>query len=165
MAEPARKDELLSSMRFSESPFPTSAGYLNDTAVGQPLLPENATDQPLGAWPKDDVQGRYDATAETVGNALGTVVHTAKKIPNFMQDRAEYLRKRFRVIRGRAMSGDLEKDVREQASVLADETTRELQEARSRAEYYAHNCPLQFIAGTAAAGFAVGFLLGLWRDR
>ena len=37
--------------------------------------------------------------------------------------------------------------------------------ARARTETYADKKPLQFIAGVALAGFAIGFLLRMGRDE
>jgi len=69
------------------------------------------------------------------------------------------------VIRGRAATGELKENVSERVSEVADETSRQGRLMGGRADYYAHNYPLQFIAGAAATGFVVGFLLRMWRDE
>jgi ElaB/YqjD/DUF883 family membrane-anchored ribosome-binding protein len=123
--------------------------------------------EPLGTWPADSGydSGRYSNAGGSVGTAIGTAMNRARRFPSYMQDRAEDLRRRFRVIRGRAATGELKEDVSERVSEVADETSRQVRLMRSRADYYAHNYPLQFIAGAAATGFVVGFLLRMWRDE
>lgn len=170
MAEPVRDDEPLSSTKFPESPSrPGPVPVVAEPADVAGLLPERATDKPLGEWPAETIRdlrvSRFRTTGDAVGNALGVAVHTARQIPEFMQDRASDLRHRFRLIRGRVKSGELQDELKERASEITDEASRQARVARTRAEFYARNYPLQFIAGAAAAGFVIGFLLRIGRDE
>jgi ElaB/YqjD/DUF883 family membrane-anchored ribosome-binding protein len=176
MAEPVRSDEPLSSVRFPESPSRKESSPPRQVPItqaessnAQQRLPEHATQQPLGEWPAEVRERRYVggrerdfSKSEDVGTALGSAV---QKVSGFMQDRMQNLKHRFRVIRGRAQSGELQEDLKSRASDVADEASRRARQARTRAEYFANNYPLQFIAGAAVAGFAVGFLLRMWRDE
>lgn len=177
MAEPVRKDEPLSSMRFPEtSARPGPVPVTSAPADSAGLLPERATDKPLGEWPRetlDDLRGTgesqqpgtLDNLKEQGGNALDTLREKARPVTDFVQDRVADMRHRFRVIRGRVQSGELQDEMKDRASELTDEASRQARVVRTRAEFYARNYPLQFIAGAAAAGFAIGFLLRMWRDE
>jgi ElaB/YqjD/DUF883 family membrane-anchored ribosome-binding protein len=173
MADPVRSDDSLSSMRFPEtpsSPGSSRAGARTvstiDTVNDQYALPERATDKPLGEWPEGTFpRRRYHAAAENAGGRLGSVVSRAKQIPEFMSDRMQDLKRRFRLIRGRASESDVAENLRAKASDAADAASRTARQARSRADYYAHSYPIQFIAAAAATGFFVGFLLRLGRDE
>lgn len=160
MAEPVRKDEPLSRMRFPETsgsgPVPVA------TADASVQLPEHATDTPLGEWPAS-AEIPVRSTAET--GTIETAVWKAKKITANVQDRVEDLRGRVRVIRGRVQSGELQEQLKERASDLAENASRRARIIRNRADSYARNSPLAFIAGAAAAGFAIGILLRMWRDE
>ncbi len=177
MAEPVRNDEPLSSMRLSESsPRPGPVPVTRTPADTAGLLPERATDKPLGEWPRetlDDLRdepemrepGTFDNLKEQGANALDTLREKARPVTDFVQDRVADARHRFRIIRGRVESGELQDDLRDRASELSGEASRKAREARSRAEFYARNYPLQFIGGAAVAGFVIGFLLRMWRDE
>jgi ElaB/YqjD/DUF883 family membrane-anchored ribosome-binding protein len=161
MAEPLRSGEPLSSMRFSESPSQPAA-----------LLPEHATDKPLGEWPVTDSRDtRLQNAGEAVGTALGTVVNEAREIPGRLQDRMADIKKRFKVITGRrvaevkSQASEVADDVEKRALELSAETKRELQHWEFRARLYAREYPLELIAATAGAGFVIGILLGLWREE
>jgi ElaB/YqjD/DUF883 family membrane-anchored ribosome-binding protein len=75
------------------------------------------------------------------------------------------MRHRLRIIRGRFEAGELQEQMRDRASDLTNEASRQARIARSRAEFYARNYPLQFIGGAVVAGFVVGFLLRMGRDE
>ena len=195
MAEPVRKDEPLSSMRFPDSPSstgnarpgPVPVERITESTLSEPLvsgglasetidtdhqLPERATSKPLGEWPqsgrltdRDLDPADFSSTTDTINNVVGAVVDRAKQIPGFMSDRMVDLKRKFRVIRGRVESGELQGEIKDRASELADEASSKARYARSRAEFYARNYPLQFIGGAAAVGFVVGFLLRLGRDE
>jgi len=177
MADPVRNDEPLSSMRFPEtSARPGPVPVTRTPADTAGLLPEHATDKPLGAWPRetlDDLrESRESRESDTLdnlkkqsANALDTLREKARPVTDFVQDRVADMRHRLRIIRGRVESGELQEELRDRASELGDEASRQARRARSRAEFYARNFPLQFIAGAAAAGFAIGFLLRMWRDE
>jgi ElaB/YqjD/DUF883 family membrane-anchored ribosome-binding protein len=199
MAEPVRKDEPLSSMRFPDSPSSTgnarpgpvpveritqstpseplvSGGIGSETIEPDHQLPEQATSKPLGEWPQSsqrsnrdldpaDFSGTTTSVNDTLNNVVSVVVDRAKQIPGFMSDRMVDLKRKFRVVRGQVESGELQGEIKDRASELADEASAKARYARSRAEFYARNYPLQFIAGAAAVGFVVGFLLRLGRDE
>lgn len=174
MADPVRSDDTLSNMRSPETPLgseprrsgvrpvTTSADILNE----RPALPERATQKPLGEWPEGSIpRGRYQGAAENVGGRLGVAVDRARQLPGYMSERMQDLKRRFRVIRGRAGETDVANDLKQKAVGVADAATRTAEKARTRADHYAHHYPLQFIAGAAAAGFVVGFLLRMGRDE
>ena len=176
MAEPVRNDEPLSSMRFPETsarpgPVPVADGPANSAG----LLPERATDKPLGEWPRETLdeirdlrtpgESKIEDLKEQGASAIDTLREKARPVTNFVQDRVADMRHRFRVIRGRMRSGELQDEIKDRATELSDEASRQARIARTRAEFYARNYPLQFIAGAAAAGFAIGFLLRMWRDE
>ena len=181
MAEPVRNDEPLSDIRFPEtSPRPGPVPVTRTPAETAGLLPERATDKPLGEWPRETLDGlresrfereeysgesKFDDLKEQGANALDALREKARPVTDFVQDRVADMRYRFRVIRGRVRSGELQEDLRDRASDLSNEASRQARIARSRAEFYARNYPFQFIAGVAAAGFAIGFLLRMWRDE
>ncbi len=183
MAEPVRNDEPLSSMRWPESPSSNAAPrpiVAHTSAEPAALLPEDTPSRPLGEWPRADIteaaiprstERRLENAGEAVGQAIGTVINEARDLPGKLQDRMSELKRRFQVISGRGSA-----DLKQRASELTDEAQEKLSdlshqarvEARHwefRARLYAYRSPLQFIAGAAAAGFAIGFLLRLWRDE
>jgi ElaB/YqjD/DUF883 family membrane-anchored ribosome-binding protein len=178
MAEPVRNDEPLSSMRFPQS---TASGESLRTGpvpvtrvdtLGDRTLPETAEPHaPIGEWPEgsgfdDDLRtDSYDAGSSTVENLKENLGNAAHKASNFLQGRARAARRRLEVIRGRAQSGELQEDLRARANDLAQTAQRQARVARSRAEFYARNYPVQFIGAAAAGAFAVGFLLRMWRDE
>ncbi len=113
-----------------------------------------------------------------VGSALGAVVNRTKDFGGNVQDRMSELKKKFRVISGRRSSDlkDRATDLKGRAAQLSDETQRRAselaqrakQEARhweARARGYAQDSPFRFVGIAAAAGFAIGFLLRLWRTN
>jgi len=177
MADPVRNDEPLSDIRFPEtSPRPGPVPLARTPADTAGLLPEHATDKPLGEWPRETLEdlrrsresrepSTFDNLKEQSSNALETLREKTRPVTDFVQNRVADMRHRFRVIRGRMRSGELQDEVRGRASELTDEASRQARVARHRAELYARNYPLQFIAGAAAAGFAIGFLLRMWRDE
>ena len=184
MAEPVRNDEPLSGTRWPESPSGTPRPAPLKSSAAEPavppaaLLPEDTPSRPLGEWPHADMteaaipeETRLQNAGEAVGTALGTVVSEARDLPGRLQDRMHYLKQRFRVISGRGSA-----EIKERASELTDDAERKIvevaheagREARQwqfRARLYARRYPFHFVAGAAAAGFAIGFLLGLWRTE
>lgn len=188
MAEPVRNDEPLSSMKFPESPAnartsgpgPVPVGGSAETAG---LLPDTLPDRALGAWPEGtgeiDLRGpetrgnqvNLENAGERVGSAIGAVVNQTKEIGGIVQDRMSDLKRKFRVIAGRSSADmkDRAAEVTDEAQQRASELARDArQQARVwefRARLYARRYPFQFIAAAAAAGFAIGFLVRLWRDE
>ena len=76
-----------------------------------------------------------------------------------VHDRIEDLRSRFQVIRGRASE-----NLHETAGDLRHDARHNLRQMRSRAQHLAHEYPIHFVLGAAASAFAIGFLLGWWRQ-
>ena len=180
MAEPLRNDEPLSSMRWPETPSgSTSTRSLAESAPDSSrLLPEDVPSRPLGEWPRADMteaatpeDTRLQSAGEAVGSALGTVVSEARELPGRLQDRVKDFKRRFQVISGRKAAdfkqraSELTGEAEQQISDLANEASREVRFWEFRARLYARRYPFEFVAGAAAAGFAIGFLLRLWRDE
>lgn len=183
MAEPVRNDEPLSSMRWPESPSSEAAPRPSGVPSSvQPaaLLPEDTPSRPLGEWPRSDIteaaiprstERRLENAGEAVGQAIGTVIHEARELPGRVQGRMSDLKKKFKVISGRGSAdlkqraSELSDEAQEKLSELSHEARREARHWEFRARLYACRFPLQFIAGAAAAGLAIGFLLRLWRDE
>lgn len=176
MAEPLRNDDPLSSTRWLESPSGTAAPRPVSPRAAEPvaLLPEETPSRPLGEWPEPEPprDTRLESAGEAVGSAIGTVVNEARELPNRLQGGVQNLKRRFQVISGRAKSGELKQraseltdQAQEKVSELTDQATREARHWEFRARLYAIRFPFQFIAGAAATGFVVGFLLRLWRDE
>ena len=178
MAEPVRNDDPLSEIRFPESPGTArtaSPGPVPLRTSAQPagLIPDTLPDRPLGAWPETDEDSnfRLRKASERVGSALGTVVNQSKEISGTVQDRVSELKRKFAVIAGRRSAeireraSDLSDSTQRRASELATEARREARLWEFRARMYARRSPLQFIAGVAFAGFALGFLLRMGRDE
>lgn len=166
MADPALNDEPLSSARSPVSPpRPGPVPVTGAPADVAGLLPEQATDKPLGEWPRETLEDLLESRRERSSGVGAAVREKAKPFADFVQDRASDLRRRFRLIRGRVESGELQNELKYRASDLADLASRQARVARTRAELYAREYPLQFIAGAAAAGFAIGFLLRMGRDE
>jgi hypothetical protein len=76
-----------------------------------------------------------------------------------VHDRIGDLRSRFQVIRGRTAE-----NAQETASHIKRDARRNLREVRSRAQHLAHEYPIHFVLGAAGTAFAIGFLLGWWRQ-
>jgi ElaB/YqjD/DUF883 family membrane-anchored ribosome-binding protein len=129
------------------------------------LLPQHATEKPLGEWPAEAFhEHRADRTWES-SDVFHTFIYKARPMVESLQEQLLDLRHRLRIVRGRIESGELQDELKDRASVIADEASRQARLARTRAEFYARNYPLQFIAGAAVAGFAIGFLLRMGRDE
>jgi ElaB/YqjD/DUF883 family membrane-anchored ribosome-binding protein len=174
MAEPLRNDEPLSSMRFPESPGSSTLNATRSAAEPVALIPDTLPDRPLGAWP-EGVRGteerRLNNAGERVGSALGKVVSQTREFGGIVQDRVSELKRKFRVIAGRRSAqvknraSELSDEAQHRASELADEARHQARMWEFRARLYARRSPFQFIAGAAATGFAIGFLLRMWRDE
>ena len=134
-------------------------------------LPEHATPSQIGHIPATPANPRLNSAAESVGTALGTAVNRVRQLPDRLQD----AKSRFTVIRGRKG-----RDVKEEAKEAAENAVNRIREvsadvqdqardtvaqARTRADYLAHERPLDFIAGAAAFGMILGIGLRIWRDH
>jgi len=114
---------------------------------------------------------RLNRTAENIGETLGRAVAVARSVP-----------RRFGVIRGGG-GGNIADDLKQRAAALGEEARARVGDlrgqvegrlaqareraldARRQATQYAHDNPLQIIAGAAVAGLALGIGLRLWRSR
>ena len=160
MAEPVRT-EPLSEMRFPE---PAAAPPVRNElrpigGDGSRTLPPG--DSVSGLLPESTVEsrsGRNAAVADQARDAINVAVDRARQT-------AEILRERFDDVMERLESGELQEDVRRRTEYLADQATQRAREIRYLTRRYAEQYPVQFIAGVAAAGFALGFVLRMWRDE
>jgi len=169
MSEPARHDDAWGKVPPSEQESRKAGGP--DSGVSPPLarvdpdreLPEQATPGKLGEWPIRSTVPVGKQPADRAGHALGAAAGRARQLGVRLQDqvhdRIDDLRSRFKVIRGRAS-----KEVPERAGEVKHDARKNLNQLRSRAQYLAHEYPIQFVLGTAASAFAIGFLLGWWRQ-
>lgn len=98
---------------------------------------------------------RKREAAETVGAAVGKAVVRVREVPRRMAE----MKERFTVIRGRARE-----DAASTAGDFRENARQKVQEARTRADYLAHEYPLEFILGVGAAAFVLGFALRIWRS-
>ncbi len=98
---------------------------------------------------------RKREAAESVGTAVGKAVVKVRELPRRVAD----MKQRFIVI-----SGQRREDAVSSAGELRDNARQKVQQARSRAEYLAHEYPLQFILAAGAAAFVLGFALRIWRS-
>jgi ElaB/YqjD/DUF883 family membrane-anchored ribosome-binding protein len=125
-------------------------------------LPERSTPGELGQWPFRSTAPAGNP-ADRAGYALGAAVGRSRQMRIHLQDqvhdRIDDLRSRFQVIRGRTTQ-----NAQETASHLQRDARRNLREMRSRAEHLAHDYPIHFVLGAAGTAFAIGFLLGWWRQ-
>jgi len=174
MADPVRRDEPLNVRRFPESPSNTVRSYAEE----QKLLAQDTPSRPLGEWPWTDVTEAaisedtpLHRAGERVGGTLGNAVAEARALPARLQDRMQELKQRFRVISGRK-SAEIKDRAAELTGQAHDRINGIATEAGERARYlqfrtrlYARQNPFQFIAGAAAAGFVIGFLLRLGRHE
>lgn len=126
-------------------------------------LPERATPGAIGEWPTRTTAPGGHPPADRAGYALGTATGRARQLGARLQvqvhDRVDDLRSRFQVIRGRASD-----NVQETAGELKQDARQNLRRLRSRAQYLAHEYPIHFVLGAAASAFAIGFVLGWWRQ-
>lgn len=131
-------------------------GYCND----KPRNPYEAAGDSSSEWSGNNSRGRYAETAESLGTAIGSAVDSVRRIPEMAQEGAEELRKKFEVIRGRAME-----NAKARTSHLVHQAQQTAGSAKDLTEQLAQESPLQFIAGAAIAGAFVGLVLGLWRNH
>jgi ElaB/YqjD/DUF883 family membrane-anchored ribosome-binding protein len=94
-------------------------------------------------------------TAQSVGTAFGKAVAKARGVPSRMAE----LRQRFTVIRGKARE-----DTASAAQDIRQNARQKLTSVRTRAQYYAHEHPLEFIVAAGGVGVVLGFALRIWRS-
>jgi hypothetical protein len=135
---------------------------MDDYRYPEPLVNESAPAglpaANAGLLPPSESEGheRLNHTAEALGTAVGTAVDRMRQLP----DRFAEMRQRFTVIQGRARDRASMK-----AADLRDTAEKTAYRARTRAELYANEYPVQVILGIAAASFVLGFVLRLWRSN
>jgi hypothetical protein len=125
-------------------------------------LPERGTPAPIGEWPVwTTAPGSHPA--DRAGYALGAAIGRSRqmrvRLQSEVHDRVRDLRSRFQVVEGRASE-----NLHETAGELRRDARHKLREVRSRAQYLAHEYPIHFVLGAAGSAFAIGFLLGWWRQ-
>ncbi len=146
------------------SPFVAPEDIQHRPARAQRVMP-NRTDRllerqypdkrPLGEIPGEP-SPRLRETAETVGSVVGRAVNKARELPR----RVAEMRERFAVIRGRTQesaagtAGEFKETAKQKARL-----------AQTRAQYYAHEYPLQFIGVVGASCFFLGMILRAWRSN
>jgi hypothetical protein len=108
-----------------------------------------------GATEREDGNPKLRETAETVGTAVGKAVNKVRDLPR----RVSEMKERFTVIRGRTRE-----DASSAAAELKENARQKAYQARSRAQYYAREFPLEFLAGVAGVAFVLGFALRIWRS-
>ncbi len=172
MSEPARHDDAWDQVPRSEK---ENRRKEKEGELGSPVpaplarvypereLPERATPGELGEWPIRTTRPGVHPPADRAGYALGSAVGRSRQMRLHLQDqvhdRLDDLRSRFEVIRGRASE-----NLHETAGDLRHDARRNLREMRSRAQHLAHDYPIHFVLGAAGSAFAIGFLLGWWRQ-
>jgi hypothetical protein len=98
---------------------------------------------------------RKREAAETVGTAVGKAVLRVREVPRRMAE----MKQRFTVIRGRTRE-----EAASTAGELRENARQKVYEARTRAEYLAHEYPMQFILGAGGTALVLGFALRVWRS-
>ena len=87
---------------------------------------------------------------------MGAAMNKARELPRHLNA----LKSKLTLVKGKRAA---------QTSETADEWKRtanvKMREARNRAQYYAHQYPLQIIAGAAGVAFLLGFGLRIWRGH
>ena len=127
-------------------------------------LPEHATPSRLGHIPVEREHFALHNAAESVGSALGRAFVSIRDLPG----RAK---QRFTVIRGRkhqevrAAADEAIARIRDASLDLKQEARSKFDQARRSGIAYAHQNPLQIVAGAAVFGMVMGIGLRLWRDH
>jgi len=166
MSEPARHDDTWGEVPRSEKENRKEGNLgsrVSPRVYPERELPERATPGALGEWPIRTTAPAGDRPVDRAGYALGAAVSRSRHLRLHLQDqvhdRIDDLRSRFQLIRGRASE-----NLHETAGDLRHDARRNLREMRSRAQHLAHDYPIQFVLGAAGTAFAIGFLLGWWRQ-
>jgi len=127
-------------------------------------LPETVAESPMGRWPHtvrtSAPDGRSANVGQRVGNVLGAVSQRVRELPHRLQERVEDLKDRI-AESSRSGGSNLQERAQEWRRTARVQAYR----LRNRTQEYSRRNPLQFVAGVAATGFAIGFLLRMWRDE
>ena len=102
--------------------------------------------------------GQGPGLKEKVGDKVSDLTEQARAKAD---DLASAAGEKFDELKGRAQQQM--DDLREQAQVRLDDARRRAMEARDRAQRYAHDNPLQVIAGALIFGVLLGIGLRIWR--
>ncbi len=166
MSEPARHDDAWGEVPRSEKESRKEGelgSRVSPHVYPERELPERATPGELGKWPIRTSSPGAHPPADRAGYALGAAVGRSRQMRFHLQDevhdRIDDLRSRFHIIRGRASE-----NVHETAADLKRDARHNLRQMRSRGQHLAHEYPIHFVLGAAASAFAIGFLLGWWRQ-
>ncbi len=153
MAEPVRPLESASALDVSRSAGPValpSSNFPSETET--PALPGPRVVKPT---PVQRNNPALNETAERVGFAVGNAANKVREIPRRVQE----MKQRLTVVRGRSSE-----DAKTAASEWKETAQERLHVARNRAQLYAHEYPLQVLAGAAGLGFVIGLILRIWRS-
>jgi ElaB/YqjD/DUF883 family membrane-anchored ribosome-binding protein len=107
-----------------------------------------------------------NATAERIGNAIGSAVDTVRNLPRRMQR----VPQRIQAIRDRITgevkhkSGEFAEDARESFEQFKSNAQMRVRQARERSARFANERPFAVIASVAAIAFIAGVSLRLWRS-
>ena len=170
MSEPARHDDAWDKVSRSEKENRREKEGNSDpqsgsshTRLSRARIARASHPGELGEWPIRTTRPGVHPPADRAGYALGSAVGRSRQMRLHLQDqvhdRLDDLRSRFEVIRGRTSE-----NLHETASDLRHDARRNLREMRSRAQHLAHDYPIHFVLGAAGTAFAIGFLLGWWRQ-
>ena len=107
-----------------------------------------------------------NATAERIGNAIGTAVDTVRNLPRQMQLVPQRIQSIRDQITGQVKdkSGEFAEDARETLQQFKSDAQLRVRQARERSARFANERPFAIIAGVAAIGLIAGVSLRLWRS-
>lgn len=152
MAEPVRPFESASALDVSRSAGPVSLPSSNFPSE----TPTSAGRRVMAPIPQQRRNPVLNETAERVGTAVGNVANKVRELPR----RIEEMKQRLTVVRGRTSE-----DAKSAAVEWKQTAQERLHVARNRAQFYAHEYPMQVIAGAAGVAFVIGFVLRIWRGH
>jgi len=145
--------------RYGSYPSP-SPEELADIPPGS-QLPERAS---TGRRRMSDAE--LNATAERIGNAIGSAVDTVRNLPRRIQRVPQRIQSIRDQITGQVKdkSGEFAEDARETLQQFKSDAQLRVRQARERSARFANERPFAIIAGVAAIGLIAGVSLRLWRS-
>lgn len=165
MSDPARHDDKWGELpRMDEGELERS-GPSSRLGAEPPItgfgsdrrLPQEATPSRLGEWPIDMTERQRNQRADRAGRLIGDAVCRVTQLRTQLRDRFYHLQQRFEQARREASE-----ELRSTAHDVRREAKRDFRRARSRADFVAHEYPVQFVLTTAAGAFFIGLVLGWW---
>ena len=145
--------------RYSSYPSPSPEELAGIPPSSQ--LPEHAS---TGRRRMSDAE--LNATAERIGNAIGSAVDTVRNLPR----RLRLVPQRIQSIRDQITgqvkdrSGEFAEDARETLEQFKSNAQMRVRQARERSARFANERPFTIIAAVAAIGLMAGVSLRLWRS-